>query len=66
MLGGLTTCVTWSLLGRPYFLGLDSAEAGVLMSAILFFAVSVWTAPVAEEKLRVFFPVRGSLPDNSA
>jgi SSS family transporter len=64
MLGGLVTCVTWSLLGRPYFLGLDSAEAGVLMSAILFFAVSVWTEPVAEEKVRVFFPTGGSLPDN--
>jgi Na+/proline symporter len=56
MLGGLTTCVVWSIAGHPYFLGLDSAEAGVLASATLFFGVSALTRPVAPEIERVFFP----------
>jgi Na+/proline symporter len=55
MLGGLATCVTWSLLARPYFLGLDPAEAGVLISAALFFGVSRFTPPVGEETVRLFF-----------
>jgi Na+/proline symporter len=56
MLGGLTTCVVWSLAGRPYFVGLDPAEAGVLVSAVLFVGVSVATRPVGVEIERVFFP----------
>jgi len=56
MLGGVATCVAWSLLGHPYLIGLDSAEAGVLVSAALFFAVSARTRPVGRETLRVFFP----------
>ena len=56
MLGGLGVCVAWSLLGQPYFLGLDSAEAGVLVSVLLFVGVSVMTAPVEPGKLSVFFP----------
>ena len=56
MLGGLTTCVVWSLVGRPYFLGLDPAEVGVLVSAVLFVGVSAVTRPVGGEIERVFFP----------
>jgi SSS family transporter len=59
MIGGLSTCLVASLLGRPYFLGLDPAEAGVLVSAIAFIGVSALTPPQAEEKLAVFFPSRG-------
>ncbi len=56
MLGGLATCVAWSVLSHPYFLGLDPAEAGVLVSAVLFAGVSVATSPVRAEVERVFFP----------
>jgi Na+/proline symporter len=56
MLGGLTTCAAWSLVAHPYFLGLDPAEAGVLVSAGLFFGVSLLTRPVSSEVGRVFFP----------
>ena len=56
MLGGLATCVVWTLAGQPYLLGLDSAEAGTLVSAALFVAVSLRTSPVDGERLRVFFP----------
>ncbi len=56
MLGGLVTCVAWSLVASPYFLGLDPAEAGVLVSAALFVGVSLATKPVRSEMLNVFFP----------
>jgi Na+(H+)/acetate symporter ActP len=56
MVGGLSTCILWTLVGRPYFLGLDPAEAGVLASAIAFVGVSGLTAPVAPARLGVFFP----------
>jgi Na+/proline symporter len=56
MLGGLTTCLVWSVVGNPYFLGLDPAEAGVLVSAALFFGVSVISRPVGPDAQRVFFP----------
>jgi Na+/proline symporter len=56
MLGGLATCIVWSVFGHPYLLGLDSAEAGVLVSAALFFAVSGWTPPIGGDTLEVFFP----------
>ncbi len=55
MLGGLTACLVWSLAAHPYFLGLDPAEAGVLVSAALFFAVSAWTRPVSATTERLFF-----------
>jgi Na+/proline symporter len=56
MLGGLATCVVWSAAGNPYFIGLDPAEAGVLVSAVLFVGVSALTRPVSVEIERVFFP----------
>jgi Na+/proline symporter len=56
MLGGLLTCVVWLVQRRPYVLGLDAAEAGVLVSAALFFGVSVITRPVPDSQLRTFFP----------
>ncbi len=55
MLGGMVTCLTWSRLGSPYFLGLDPAEAGVLVSALAMFGVSLMTAPSSETTLRQFF-----------
>jgi Na+/proline symporter len=56
MLGGLATCVVWSVAGHPYFAGLDPAEAGVLVSAALFVGVSAVTPRVGVEVERVFFP----------
>jgi SSS family transporter len=56
MLGGLVTCLVWLAQRRPYVLGLDAAEAGVLVSAALFVGVSVMTKPVRQEQLQPFFP----------
>jgi len=56
MLGGLATCAIWSVAGRPYYYGLDPAEAGVLVSATLFFVVSAVSQPVSADVARVFFP----------
>ena len=55
MLGGMATCLAWSRFGSPYFLGLDPAEAGVLVSAAMMFAVSLLTSPASEDTLRRFF-----------
>jgi Na+/proline symporter len=55
MLGGMVTCLAWSRLGSPYFLGLDPAEAGVLVSAVAMFVVSLVTPPASENTLRQFF-----------
>jgi Na+/proline symporter len=56
MLGGLLTCIVWLIQRRPYVLGLDAAEAGVLVSAALFFGVSMITKPLRDEQLQTFFP----------
>jgi SSS family transporter len=56
MIGGLSTCLLWSLSGRPYLLGLDAAEAGVFVSLVAFVGVSALTRPVSAEILRQFFP----------
>ncbi len=56
MFGGLAACVAWSVLGHPYFLGIDPAEAGTLVSAVLFFGVSLGTKPVSAEAVAIFFP----------
>ena len=55
MLGGMTTCLAWSRFGSPYFLGLDPAEAGVLVSAALMWGVSVLSQPASERTLQQFF-----------
>lgn len=60
MIGGLLTCLVWLAQRQPYVLGLDAAEAGVLVSAALFFGVSMITKPVAEENLRPFFSAASS------
>ncbi len=65
MLGGLVTCVGWSLVASPFFLGLDPAEAGVLVSAALFVGVSVLTKPVRPEMLNVFFPASVAVTSES-
>jgi Na+/proline symporter len=62
MLGGLGTCVAWTLIGSPYYLGLDPAEAGVIVSAALFVGVSMVTAPLGERGARVFFPEAPASP----
>jgi len=67
MLGGMATCLAWSRLGSPYFLGLDPAEAGVLVSALAMFSVSLMTPPASEQTLRLFFddapPKTGKQPN---
>lgn len=55
MLGGMITCLAWSQFGSPYFLGLDPAEAGLLVSAAMMFAVSLLTSPASEGTVRKFF-----------
>lgn len=55
MLGGMSACLLWSRYGSPYFLGLDPAEAGVLVSAGLMWAVSRVTSPASAFALRQFF-----------
>ena len=56
MIGGLVTCLVWLAQRRPYVLGLDAAEAGVLVSAALFFGISMITKPVPDQQLAIFFP----------
>jgi hypothetical protein len=51
----MTTCLVWTRFGAPYFLGLDSAEAGVLVSAAMMFLRSVLTSPASDGTLRQFF-----------
>ena len=60
MLGGMVTCLVWSRLGSPYFLGLDPAEAGVVVSAALMFTVSLMTSPASPPTLRQFFVDRAA------
>ena len=55
MLGGMTTCLIWSRLGSPYFLALDPAEAGVLVSAASMWGVSLLTSPASDGTLQQFF-----------
>jgi Na+/proline symporter len=56
MTGGAATCLLWSALGHPRFVGLDPAEAGILVSALLFVGVSLATPPMSDDVLRPFFP----------
>lgn len=63
MIGGLVTCLVWLAQRRPYVLGLDAAEAGVLVSAALFFGVSMISKPVPDECLRPFFSSPTSIPN---
>lgn len=58
MLGGMTACLAWSRLGSPYFLGLDPAEAGVLVSAALMWGVSLVSPPVSAATVSTFFDDR--------
>jgi Na+/proline symporter len=55
MIGGMFVCILWSKLGSPYFLALDPAEAGIITSAILMFAVSWATHPASDATLHRFF-----------
>jgi SSS family transporter len=53
MLGGCLTAMFWYFAGKP--LGLDPVIPGVLVSFVLFVAVSLVTKPVPNESLRPFF-----------
>jgi Na+/proline symporter len=64
MVGGAGACLLWSVLGSPYFVGLDPAEAGVLVSALLFVGVSLATRGPTPATVRLFFPA--SLPPPAA
>ncbi|MFN8669949.1 MAG: sodium:solute symporter family protein [Gemmatimonadaceae bacterium] len=59
MLGGMVACLVWSRLGTPYWMGLDPAEAGVLVSALLMVGVSLTTAPASAEVTERFFGAEG-------
>ncbi|MFN8061741.1 MAG: sodium:solute symporter family protein [Vicinamibacterales bacterium] len=65
MLGGLGTCVGWSLLGPAYPAGIDPWEIATTVSLVLFVAVSRRTAPVRQERLDVFFPADDMLSTGS-
>jgi Na+/proline symporter len=56
MVGGATAFLVWTPLAKPYFLGVDAAEAGLLVSILLFFGVSLLTRPLPDHALTVFFP----------
>jgi len=53
MLGGFFTALSWYLSGKPF--GLNEVIPGVIVSIILFIAVSLFTKPVPEDSLKPFF-----------
>jgi SSS family transporter len=59
MVGGMSACLAWDFLdlGQASLrsAGVDSVEVGVLVSAALFFAVSLLTRPVPPKCLEPFF-----------
>lgn len=55
MLGGTVACLTWAKMGDPYWIGLDPAEAGVLVSAALMFGVSAITSQASPVAIETFF-----------
>lgn len=57
MAGGFIACLGWTMTLQRSFAshGIDSAEVGVAVSAILFVVVSRMTPPTPEENLRIFF-----------
>lgn len=60
MSGGVAVCLIWTWLGDPYLFGLEAAEAGLLASTLLFFAVSLVTPRVPERCTRPFFTSKPS------
>jgi len=56
MVGGATAYLVWYPFAHPYFLGVDPAEAGLVISIVLFLGVSAVTKASPEDTLRVFFP----------
>lgn len=61
MVGGMAACLIWTRYGTPYFLGLDPAEAGVLVSGLAMWLVSLATSPVSDATLEEFFGEGGDL-----
>jgi SSS family transporter len=57
MLGGFLACLVWTFTGQASFAshGIDAVEVGVLVSVVLFVAVSRATDPPPAENLRIFF-----------
>lgn len=53
MLGGFLGCLLWSIWGGYHYPNIDAVEVGIAVSALLYFLVSRFTAPVPEEVLRL-------------
>jgi SSS family transporter len=59
MVAGFAGCLLWTATLQRSFAshGIDSAEVGVLLSAVTFVGVSRLTKPTPEANLRIFFDV---------
>ncbi len=57
MVAGFAGCLLWTLTFQRSFAthGIDSAEVGVVLSALVFVFVSLRTPPTPDENLRIFF-----------
>lgn len=55
MAGGPIAVFIWQHLGHPYFLYLEAAEAGVLISTLLFVVVSLVTPAPPDSAIAPFF-----------
>ena len=57
MVVGFAACLTWTFTMQPSFAshGIDSVEVGVVLSAITFVVVSLFSEPTPEQNLKVFF-----------
>ena len=57
MIAGFLGCLVWTFTLQRSFArhGIDSAEVGVLLSALTFYVVSLATRPTPDENLRIFF-----------
>ena len=58
MVAGFVGCLAWTVISQKGLAshGIDSAEVGVLLSAVTFIVVSRATPPTPSENLRIFFP----------
>jgi SSS family transporter len=56
MIGGATSYLVWTMLAHPYFIGIDPAEAGLVIGILLFVGVSLVTKSAPAHSLSVFFP----------
>jgi Na+/pantothenate symporter len=63
MIGGPAAVLIWQHFGNPYFLFLEAAEAGVLVSTGLFILVSLVTPRSPESATGPFF-ASGGVPSS--